>query len=181
MNLRPAEYADLAACEALPLTVQSQYVWQLQVQRDPTQALSQSEWSIALRCVRLPRPVPVTPPGPAAAALWSTASAVFIAADDADEIVGFVVLSASPTRPAALALPLLAVAPAARQRGVATALLRQALVWARAGGFEAVTAATSTRNHPAASCLARSGFTFAGYSESQWPRGELALLWQRAV
>ena len=179
MELRPAELEDLRACAAIPRAVSSSHVWQLTLARDPSAALATSEFGIALRCLRLPRQVAVEPPGEALEGLWERAAAVFVAADEAT-LGGFVVLTAAEERPAATVARLVVV-PELRRRGLGTALLRVAANWAAAEGLAGLSAHCSARNHPAVAFYTRSGFTFAGYSEAYYPRGEVALFWQRGV
>ncbi len=179
MELRPAEIEDIRACAAISGAVSSSHVWQLTLARDPSASLATSEFGMTLRCLRLPRPVEVKPPGESLDAIWERAAAAFVAADE-DLLGGYVVLSAAEERPAATVARLV-VTPALRRRKVGTALLRIAAAWATSEGMDGLQAHCSARNHPAVAFYTRSGFTFAGYSEGFYGRGEVALFWQRSV
>lgn len=179
MELRLADEQDWAGCAALPTSVQSTHVWQLSVVRDATQPLTSAEINVALRSLRLPRPVTVQPAGPSLETLWPAAAAILVAERD-DQIAGYIVLTALPERPA-LAVSRFVVAPTVRERGLASLLLRSAVRLASYQQYTALVANCSARNHPAVVCLTRNGFTFAGYSEAMYPRGEVALLWQRSA
>ena len=179
MELRQADLEDLRASAAIPQVVQSSYVWQLTLARDPVGSLATREFSMVLRCLRLPRQVAVEPPGEALEDVWERAAAVFVAADE-EMVGGFVVLTEAEERPPAT-IARLVVAPELRRRGIGTGLIRVAARWAAAEGLSALVAHCPARNHPAVAFYTRSGFTFTGYSEAYYPRGEVALFWQRVV
>jgi GNAT superfamily N-acetyltransferase len=179
MELRQAELEDLAGCAALPSAVASSHVWQLTLTRDPTATLATSEWTMVLRCLRLPRAVTVSLPGEPLDALWKRAIAVFVAAE-AEQVGGFIVLTAADERPAAL-IARLVVAPPLRRRGTGSALLRVAAQWASGEGLTGLRGHCSARNHPAVAFYTRSGFNFCGYDEAYYPRDEVALFWQRNI
>ncbi len=178
MELRPAELEDLRDCMALPAAVPSNHVWQLTLARDPTASLETSEVSMTLRCLRLPRQIVVEPSGESLETLWNRAAAVFVATDEEETLGGFVALTSAEERPAAT-ISRLVVTPALRRRGIGSALIRMAVRWAASEGLDGLTAHCSARNHPAVAFYLRSGFTLAGYSEAYYPRGEVALFWQR--
>lgn len=179
MELRQAELEDLPGCAALSSAVSSSHVWQLTLTRDPTATLATSEWTVALRCLRLPRTVTISLPGEPLDALWARAAAVFVAAHD-QQIGGFIVLTAADERPAAV-IARLVVAPPLRRRGIGSALVRVAAQWASGEGLSSLHGHCSARNHPAVAFYTRSGFNFSGYDEAYYPRNEIALFWQRNV
>jgi ribosomal protein S18 acetylase RimI-like enzyme len=179
MELRPAELDDLPACATMPASVSSSHVWQLTLSRDLSASLATSEFSMILRCLRLPRPVVVTPPGDALQVIWTRAAAVYVAVD-ADVLGGYVVLTLAEERGAAQVARLV-VLPTMRRRGIGSSLLRVAAAWAASEGLDGLQAHCSARNHPAVAFFTHAGFTFAGYSEGYYPRGEVALFWQRGV
>ena len=164
---------------AISTGVASNHVWQLAVERDPTATLETTEYAIALRCSRLPRPVNIKLPGEPLDVVWKRAVAMFVAAQD-DVVGGYLVLTAADERPAAT-IARLVVAPPLRRRGTARALVRTAAQWAAAEGMTTLLGHCSARNHPAATLYTRLGFTFCGYSDTYYPRNELALFWQRKL
>jgi GNAT superfamily N-acetyltransferase len=180
MDIRQAEPADLSYCAALPASVQSTHVWQLRLGYDPTVSQTSTELGGMLHCTRLPRPITVQPASAEPIdQLWTRAAEVLIA-EDQGELVGYIVLSVSPTA-ATTIIERLVVAPGLRRHGVGGALLNTAVRWSDAVRLEALTGHCSVRNHPAASFYMRSGLRFAGYSEAFYPRGEIALFFQRPV
>jgi GNAT superfamily N-acetyltransferase len=163
----------------MPKAVSSGYVWQLTLARDPAAALAASEFNIMLRCLRLPRQVVVEPPGEPLDVIWHRAMAVFVAEDES-VLHGFIALTAADERRAAR-IARIVVVPGARQRGTGTALLRTAAAWAKAEGLTGLIAHCAARNHPAVAFFTHAGFTFSGYSEAYYPRGEVALFWQHGL
>jgi ribosomal protein S18 acetylase RimI-like enzyme len=179
MEVRPAELEDLRACAAISQTVNSTHVWQLTMASDPGASLANGELTMALRCLRLPRQVTIEPPGAPLDIVWENAASVFVATAD-EALLGFVALTTLEERPAGN-IARLAVAPPIRRRGIGTALVRTAVRWAAAEGLNSLTAHCPARSHPAVAFYTRCGFTFTGYSEGYYPRGEVALFWQTAV
>lgn len=179
MELRPAEVEDLPACALISSVVASGYVWQISLAHDPTSSVLPNNLGATLHCLRLPRAVAVQPPGEPWEQIWERAAAVFVAVDD-EVVRGCAALTPAEERPA-LHLARLVVAPGARRRRTGSRLLRMAQEWTASAGYTHLTAHCSARNHPAVVFFARSGFSFAGYSEAYYPRDEIALFWQRPV
>ncbi|GAC1386175.1 MAG: hypothetical protein NVSMB42_06450 [Herpetosiphon sp.] len=179
IQLRPAELADWPMCAALRDDVQSSYVWQVNVAPDISQPLTTADLAITVRRARLPRPVLIHAPSQPLEPLWHQAAGIYVA-ESMDGLVGYVMLSIIPTRPA-LEISRLVVAPPARQQGISTLLLHHAAASTRDAGYTALTAACPARNYPGNACLVRAGFAFAGYNEALYDRGEIALIWQRSV
>jgi GNAT superfamily N-acetyltransferase len=180
MDVREAEPADLAYCAALSASVQSTHVWQLRLGYDPILAQPSEELGAMLHCTRLPRPIMVQPASSEPIAqLWTRAAEVLVA-EDVDDIVGYVVLTINEAAPIAT-IARLVVAPQMRRRGIGGGLLRAAAQWSRAVGLETILGHCAARNHPAAHFYMRWGLRFAGYSEAFYPRGEVALFFQKPV
>ncbi|HEX6287809.1 MAG TPA: GNAT family N-acetyltransferase [Herpetosiphonaceae bacterium] len=180
MDVRQAEPDDLPYCAALSASVQSTHVWQLRLGYDPSVSQVGDELGATLHCTRLPRPIMVRPASAEPIEqLWSRAAEALIA-EELDGIAGYVVLTIGATS-AAATIARLVVAPQMRHRGIGGALLSAAAQWSRAVGLEMLVAHCSARNHPAANFYMRRGLRFAGYSEAFYPRGEVALFFQRPV
>jgi GNAT superfamily N-acetyltransferase len=179
MDVRQAEPADLAICAALSASVQSTHVWQLRLGYDPI-APQAHELGGMLHCIRLPRPIVVQPASAEPIEqLWNRAAEVLLI-EELHEIVGYVALTIGESA-ASATIARLVVAPQVRRRGVGGALLNATTQWSRAVGIELLLGYCSARNHPAASFYMRWGLRFAGYSEAFYPRGEVALFFQRPV
>lgn len=180
MDIRQAEAADLAVCAAITASVQSTHVWQLRLAYDPVVGHAEDELGATLHRTRLPRPIVVKP---ASAErfdqLWTRAAEVLVA-DDGEQLLGYTVLTIDTTA-LALTIARLVVAPQARQAGVGGRLVRASQQWGGSVGLTRLAAHCSVRNDPAARFYMRWGMRFAGYSESFYPHGEVALFWQRPL
>jgi GNAT superfamily N-acetyltransferase len=180
MDVRQADSGDLPFCAALSASVQSTHVWQLRLGYDPITPQTIGELGGMLHCTRLPRPIMVQPASAETIEqLWSRAAEILLI-EDQSEIIGYIALTITETA-ASATIARLVVAPHARRRGIGGALLRAATQWSQAVGVELLSGYCSARNHPAASFYMRWGLRFAGYSEAFYPRGEVALFFQRPV
>lgn len=180
MDIRQADSTDLQLCAAVSPASQSTHVWQLRLAYDPVAGQSSEELGATLHRTRLPRQIVInTASAEPLQALWSRAADVLVAADE-EQIGGYLVLTFEHSAPI-VTVARLVVAPAFRRTGVGGKLIRSAMQWSRAMGFDMLAGHCATRNDPAANFYMRHGFKFAGYSEVFYPRGEIALLWQRAV
>ncbi|WP_029215647.1 GNAT family N-acetyltransferase [Kallotenue papyrolyticum] len=180
MDIRSADLADFAACQALPDTIQSTHVWQLRLVHPPLAPQPGDEVGGILTRTRLPRPVTLAPASQESLAdLWQRATEVLVAEEQAT-LVGYVVLTTPPELPATR-IERLVVAPALRRQGIGGLLLAAAMQWSRSFGYEALIAFCAARNDPAARFYLRYGLRFAGYSEALLPRGEIALFFQRSL
>ena len=180
MDIRQADTDDFEACAAIPATVQSTHVWQLRLAYDPTTPQIGEELGATLHRSRLPRPITVRPASAEPLAeLWERATDILVA-EDTQDIVGYVVLVASDHAPM-VQIARLVVAPLARRSGIGGRLLGAAKQWGTAYRRGALTGHCAARNDAAASFYMRWGFRFAGYSEAFYPRGEIALFFQRTL
>jgi RimJ/RimL family protein N-acetyltransferase len=98
-------------------------------------------------------------------------AAVFVA-EDAGHIVGRLSLSRDPHPASRHVADLgLMVAESHRRRGLGTALLRQAVEWARASGVRKLELHVFPWNEPAAALYASFGFEKEGYRRRHYERG----------
>ncbi len=180
MGIRQASADDLEACSAISATVQITHVWQLRLAYDPIAPQMSEELGATLHRSRLPRSITVQPANPEPLAeLWERATDILVA-EDTRGIAGYVVLVASD-HSAMVQIARLVVAPLARRAGLGGSLLRSAQQWGAAYRLGLLTAHCGARNDAAASFYMRWGFRFAGYSEAFYPRGEIALFFQRQL
>lgn len=181
MDIRQASSADdLAQCAALNANVQSTHVWQLRLAYDSVATQPVDEFGGTLHCTRLPRPIILTPASAEPLdRLWERAAEVLVAEDE-QGLAGYIVLIINE-RAAAVTVERLVVAPLLRRGGIGGQLIRAAGQWSSEVGFDALTSHCAARNHPTVSFYQRHGFRFAGYSEAFYPRGEVALFWNKAL
>jgi GNAT superfamily N-acetyltransferase len=169
MNIRPAVLADVNACLALDHSFQTNHVWQLRVHE------AESNMSVTFQTVRLPRLMHVDYPRPLEQLVddWQRDEGFWVAEVDG-QICGYIDLIVAPWQQTAWATNL-AVGPEYRRRGIATALVRQARLWARDHGSRAILAEANTKNYPALSLYRKLGFEFCGFNDHYYPNQDIAL------
>ncbi|MFO3797965.1 MAG: GNAT family N-acetyltransferase [Anaerolineales bacterium] len=175
LTIRPAIATDIPALINLDHSVQSEYVWQLEVRHEPLQI------GIALRQVRLPRPIRVEYPRNifALADEWHLKSAFWVILDETTPL-GYLSLEAD------LALDLLritdlVIAPPLRRRGLATRLLRTAQDWASEHRLPRLMWELPAKNHAAISLAQKHLFEFCGYNEAYYPSRDVTLFFYKVI
>jgi GNAT superfamily N-acetyltransferase len=68
-----------------------------------------------------------------------------------------------------------------RLRGVGTALLRGARVWAREHNLRRLIVETQTKNHPAIRFLQQRGLVFCGYNDLYYPNQDIAVFFGQSL
>ncbi len=167
--------ADLVACSALDHTYSTEYVWQVDLREEG------DETAVRFRVVRLPRMIRVAYPRDRDALLRSwKARDCFLVATVEDVILGYVNMRVDPVFPRGWIHDLV-VDQRVRRRRIGSALLEQALRWARLHGLRHIALDMQTKNYPA-SCFARShGFAFYGFNDHYYPNQDIALFFGRPV
>lgn len=168
-KIRPAVSADIARLVAFDHTCESDYVWQVDLEKEAR------EIKVRLREVRLPRAVQVQYPRDPLLLPdeWSGQARTFVAVHSGIQ-VGYIRVLAQDSA-ASLWVVDLVVAAAARRRGIATALVQFVEAWARTRHLRQLFMEVSSKNHPAI-CFARQmGFRFSGYNEHYYYNQDVAL------
>ena len=167
--LRPGTAADWAACWAMDVSYETEYVWQLQA------SVHANVPMVGFAQVRLPRAITLRDP------LWGGSAdppqpeqASLIVADARGVVDGFAFVV--PDAPRAVdTLWMLAVRPHVRRRGLGVRLARAAVETARQGGSRALCATVQARNYPAIRMLQAAGFVRTGYDEQYYPSNDVGL------
>ncbi len=175
LNIRPAIASDIPVLIGLDHSVQSEYVWQLELRHEPPQIHA------TLRQVRLPRPIRIEYPRNLAALPdeWHLKSAFWVVAEG-NAPVGYITLQVD------LGLELvhvtdLMIAPPLRRRGLAGRLLKLAQDWALERHLPRLMLEFPAKNHPAV-CLAQKHlFEFCGYNEAYYPSRDVTLFFCKAI
>lgn len=175
ITIRPAIATDIPALISLDHSVQSEYVWQLEVRHESQQI------GIALRQVRLPRPIHVEYPRNIFALPdeWHLKSAFWVILDEATPL-GYLTLETD------LALDLiritdLVIAPPLRRRGLASRLLKTAQDWAIEHHLPRLMLELPAKNHPAISLAQKHLFEFCGYNEAYYPSRDVTLFFYKVI
>jgi ribosomal protein S18 acetylase RimI-like enzyme len=174
-EIRPASTNDLPRLMALDHSVSSDYVWQLEIRREPNQVTA------AFREVRLPRSVELKyPRNPLALAdEWMKHDAVLVALQ-ADEPVGYTCLMEEHTSAIAWVTDLV-VAPERRRRGVGSALLTAGQAWALDKKVRRLVLEVISKNQAGIRLAQKFGYEFCGYNDQYYPNQDVALFFGRAL
>lgn len=174
-EIRPATPNDLPRLMALDHTCSSDYVWQLELRREPNQLTAN------FREVRLPRSVVVKyPRDPIVLAdEWGKRDAVF-AALKGDDPVGYICLTEEHTSAIAWVTDLV-VAPEQRRQGVGSALLEAGQAWAVERGVRRLVLEVISKNQGGIRLAQKFGYDFCGYNDQYYPNQDVALFFGRAL
>ncbi|HUW08863.1 MAG TPA: GNAT family N-acetyltransferase [Anaerolineae bacterium] len=175
MFIRSAFRADLRDCLSLDSSYETSHVWQLD-QRDDDAGIT-----VALRRVRLPRPMPVRYPSQEWDLLrrWDQGGGVFVA-EVGGKLQGF--LDASLQGDEKLCwIHNLVVDPPFRRRGLASALVEEAIRWGHQRSLRRVMLAVQSKNDPAIEFWQRCGFSFCGFSDRYFANRDIALFFAGRV
>ncbi|HSK87625.1 MAG TPA: GNAT family N-acetyltransferase [Anaerolineales bacterium] len=172
---RPANANDISRLMALDHSCLSDYVWQLELRREPGQV------SANFREVRLPRSIEVKYPRTPSALVdeWTRRDAVLVALH-AGAPIGY--LCATLGRASAIAwVTDLVVAPEQRRKGAASALLTAVQAWALERGVLRLVLEMQSKNQAYIRLAQKFGYDFCGYNDQYYPTQDVALFFGRTV
>ena len=174
-EIRPANPNDLPRLMALDHSCASDYVWQLELRREPNQTTAN------FREVRLPRSVDVKyPRNPFALAdEWTKRDAVFVALSN-NEPIGYATLAEKHVSSIAWVVDLV-VAPQFRRQGAASTLLNTGQTWAVERGARRLVMEMQSKNQACIRLAQKMGFEFCGYNDQYYPTQDVALFFGRAI
>ena len=174
-EIRPADANDLPRLMALDHVCSSDYVWQLELRREPNQVTAN------FREVRLPRAVEVKYPRDPfmLADEWKKRDAVFVAVQENNPI-GYICLTEEHTAAIAWVTDLV-VAPEVRRKGAGSALLMAGQAWALGRGVRRLVAEMQSKNQACVRLMQKFGYEFCGYNDQYYPTQDIALFFGRAL
>jgi len=174
IEIRPAVSTDLPRLMGMDHSVTSEYVWQLDLRREPGQI------STNLREVRLPRPILVAyPRNPFSLADdWQFKSAVLVAVDAS--VMGYVCITEQSAATVAWVTDLV-VLPDQRRRGIGSLLLKSAYDWAQERGSHMIIVEMQAKNQPAIRLAQKAGLEFCGYNDHYYANQDVALFFGRML
>jgi ribosomal protein S18 acetylase RimI-like enzyme len=175
VQIRPAVSTDLSILMAIDHSCQTEYVWQMDVQRDEGQV------GAIFREIRLPRSVTVPYPKPVKtmAESWNRKSGMLVAVIDS-QFIGYIRMSDS-ILPRTAWITDIVVSPRYRRQGVAMALILAAQSWAMDRKDTRALLEMPSKNNPAI-CLARKlGYEFCGYNDQYYDSQDIAIFFGRSL
>lgn len=175
-EIRPAIANDLARLVAMDHSCLSDYVWQLELRREPSQITSN------FREVRLPRTVPVIyPRNPMSLAdEWTRRDVILVAVNNEEAPVGYIAATEEPTASIAWVTDIV-VAPEWRRQGAASALLTAIQEWALKRGVRRIILEMQSKNQPCIRLAQKFGYEFCGYNDQYYPTQDVALFFGRGI
>jgi len=174
-EIRPAIANDLPRLMAMDHSSLSDYVWQLEIHREPNQIAAN------FREVRLPRSVVVKyPRNPFALAdEWTRHDAILVALQEHNP-VGYICLTLEHASAVAWVADL-AVAADWRRKGAGSDLLTAGQAWALERGAHRLIVETQSKNQSCIRLVQKFGYEFCGYNDQYYPTQDVALFFGRAL
>jgi GNAT superfamily N-acetyltransferase len=176
LTIRTITNADVPHLMGMDHSSSTDHVWQLELRRD-TRA---PQVSAVFREVRLPRPVPLTYPNDpfSLADEWKRKAAVWLA-ENASGAIGY--LAVGLPRAGVAWITDVAVAPAWRRKGVATALLSTVHAWCSERQMHRIFIEMQSKNHPGIALAQKNDFEFCGYNDRYYSNQDIMLVFVRAL
>ena len=174
-EIRAGNAKDIPRLMGLDHSCLSDYVWQLELRREPGQAVA------SFREVRLPRSIEVKyPRNPSSLKEeWMRRDTVFVALNDGIPI-GYNSVIVEHTSAVAWVTDIV-VSPDQRRKGAASALLTAAQEWALERGVRRLILEMQSKNQAYIRLAQKFGFEFCGYNDQYYPTQDVTLFFGRAV
>jgi GNAT superfamily N-acetyltransferase len=174
-EIRPANASDISRLIALDHSSSSDYVRQLELRREPGQAIAN------FREVRLPRSIDVKyPRNPASLAdEWMHRDVTVVALEEGVPI-GY--MCAIVEYASAIGwVTDVAVAPLKRRKGAASALLTAIQAWAAERGIQRLVLEMQSKNQAYIRLAQKFGYEFCGYNDQYYSTQDVTLFFGRAI
>ncbi len=174
-EIRPASASDISPLLAFDHACMSDYVWQLELRREPGQVLA------SFREVRLPRSIEVKyPRNPSLLAdEWVRRDVTLVALDEGSPI-GYLCAMVEYASSVAWVTDL-AVSPLHRRKGAASTLLTAAQTWAIERRVHRLILEMQSKNQACIRLAQKFGFEFCGYNDQYYPTQDVALFFGREI
>lgn len=172
----PRPETDFAACADLDHAYTTDHVWQMDV-RDEADVLV-----VRFRTVRLPRTMDVTyPRTPGDLTQLGQERDCFLVAVAGEVVLGYVNLRIDSAHTSKGWIHDLVVGKPYRRRRIGSALLEQAIRWARMHTIRQVTLEMQTKNYPAIQFAHKHGFVFCGFNDHYYANRDIALFFTKTI
>jgi ribosomal protein S18 acetylase RimI-like enzyme len=174
IEIRSTVSTDLARLSALDHTIDTDYVWQLDLHREAGQV------QVSLHEVRLPRTVRLDHPRPARELPDTWHLRPMLSAMIGMEAVAYVRFS-DVIVPHAVWITDVVVGKPVRGKGIARKLLGAAEAWGLQHGLRRAIVEVQSKNAPAIRMVQKLGFEFCGYNDQYYPTRDVALFFARSI
>ena len=169
VQIRPAVASDLPILMAIDHSCQTDYVWQMDVTHEESQA------GAIFREIRLPHSINVPYPRRVETLFenWNRRTGMLVAVIG-EEVVGYIRMN-DLVLPHSAWLSDMVVSPRYRRQAVGTALVLAAQSWAQDRKDNRALLEMSSKNHPAISMARKLGYEFCGYNDKYYDTKDIAL------
>ena len=175
IEIRPALLEDLNAIVQIKQTYQTSAVWQME------RRVSDDDFSVGFREVRLPRSIKVEVPNtPEFTTVSFTQPSGLLVAAMPEGIVGYILIK-ELTLPRSAWVDGLAVRDEFRRKGIGSALLMAGQDWARSRHLLRVVLEMQSKNIPAIHLALGLGFEFCGYHDQYFANRDIALFFGKFI
>ncbi len=175
VEIRPAIATDINILMAIDHSCQTDYVWQMDVQRQ------EGQLGAIFREIRLPHSISVPYPRPVSALpdSWNRKLGNLVAMIDR-QVIGYIRMN-DMILPRTAWLTDIVVSPRFRRQGVGMALILAAQSWAVDRKDNRALMEMASKNNPSI-CLARKlGYEFCGYNDLYYESQDIALFFGRSI
>jgi ribosomal protein S18 acetylase RimI-like enzyme len=173
-EIRNTVSTDLARLSALDHSIDTDYVWQLDLHRESGQV------EIGLREVRLPRSIRLLHPRPAQELPDTWHLRPMFSAMAGLEAVAYIRFSDIMV-PHAVWITDVVVGRPMRGMGLARKLISSAEAWALQRKLRKAIIEVQSKNAPAIRMVQKLGFEFCGYNDQYYPSRDVALFFARSI
>jgi len=175
LQIRPALLGDMSILMAIDHSCQTDYVWQMDIQREEGQV------GTIFREIRLPHSMPVSYPRPVTALTDATnRKAGMLVALVGGQVIGYARMS-DAILPRTVWLTDVVVAPRYRRQGIGTALIGAVQAWAVDRKNSRALLEMSSKNNPAICLAQKIGYEFCGYNDHYYETQDIALFFGRTL
>jgi GNAT superfamily N-acetyltransferase len=176
--IRDGVEPDVPACLALDHTYDTEFVWQVFIEKDAPHT-----FQTMFKRERLPRALTVSYPADENRLRLAlpTDQCLLVAEDQGSgDILGYATLRQEPVHRLAILHDLVVDRPY-RQSRIGTRLLNIARRWAREHALVSLVAEAHTKNYPAISFCLASGLAFCGYNERYFGNQDIAVFFGQTL
>lgn len=173
-EIRTTVSTDLARLSTLDHSIDTDYVWQLDLRRESGQV------EVSMREVRLPRTIHLEHPRPASELADTWHLRPMLSAMAGMEAVAYIRFT-DVVVPHAVWITDVIVGKPLRGQGLARKLIASAESWGLQRNLRRAIIEVQSKNSPAVHMVQKLGFEFCGYNDQYYPTRDVALFFARTI